>query len=697
MDGIPKSTGTRTAMALVPGQHNHYCYRHRPGFQKEKEDQKRSEIGQRLAGLSHEDQSTVSEIWKVYASSRSSLRPLILDGLLHHSCLPQLSYLSSALAPLVRIDFVTTAPTELAIRILQYLDARSLCHAAQVSRAWQKLADDDIIWHRMCEQHIDKKCKKCGWGLPLLDNKKRKAPSNMGDGAGGFIRTKRLRAEEEIPGAQSRIEERSIPAMSEASSTSQALMRMEGSSLSIPGSSKDTFGSRASSTPSPPTIPVPTTKDVPELVITSATESCQKIPVLTNPEPAPMRRLFKRAWKEIYAERLVVERNWRMAKYTLRELPGHTDSVMCLHYDESRSLLVTGSYDYSIRVWDTETMECVKVLTGHTRCVRGIHVDDSKIISGSMDRTLRIWNLKTFKCIRILEGHAAGVVCLHFNDKILASGSVDGSIRVWNLGAGCCYTLTGHRDWVNKVQIVDKKRLVSCSDDATVKIWDLETRQVLRTLSDHVGQIQGMQVILPHSPPRVDGILVTGGLLVTGALDNTVRIWCLETGECLKKLFGHVEGVWCIGVDSLRIVSGSQDRKVMVWELESGKSMYELTGHQGAVNVCQLSDTKIVTGGEDGVVRIWDFSPTNLFLGRSASGKDLQAMAASAVEQRNRSLTSGPSLDVPRPSSSMPAPALQQQQYTELSQPPQQQQQPPAPHTLAHVRILSNPPHQVLS
>ncbi|KND00858.1 uncharacterized protein SPPG_03962 [Spizellomyces punctatus DAOM BR117] len=543
-------------MFPIKQQNNHYCYRHRPGFQRANDVRKREEMNRRLAALPQKDRNTVSQLWSLFAATQNSLRPLILDGILDHCCLPQLSYMSSALAPLVRIDFVTTAPTEIAIRILQYLDAKSLCHAAQVSKAWKKVADDDIIWHRMCEQHIDKKCKKCGWGLPLLD-KKRKAVA-MTEGS-----DKRRRTDEMAGLADCAVEQLSP---------------------------KEQGGLHC--------------------VVHQDVRYHQG-----NAEPSS-RRMYKRPWKEIYAERLVVERNWRRANYTQRELKGHTDSVMALHYDECRSLLVTGSYDYSIRVWNTDTMECIKVLTGHTRCVRGIHVDDSKIISGSMDRTLRIWNLKTFQCIRVLEGHTAGVVCLHFNDKILASGSVDGSIRVWNLGAGCCFTLSGHRDWVNKVQIIDKTRLISCSDDATVKMWNLETRQEIRTFRDHVGQVQGMQAIIPHSPPRLDGISYSGGLLVTGALDNTVRIWCLETGECLKKLFGHVEGVWCIGVDSLRIVSGSQDRKVIVWELEGGKQMYELGGHNGAVNCCQLTDTKIITGGEDGTIRIWDFLPVNLFPSR---------------------------------------------------------------------------------
>ncbi|KAJ3174909.1 hypothetical protein HDU87_006575 [Geranomyces variabilis] len=507
--------------------------------------------------------------------------------------------MATSLGPLLRIDFIASAPAEIAIRILQYLDAKSLCHAAQTSTAWRKLADDDIIWHRMCEQHIDRKCKKCGWGLPLLDNKRK----------GAAMVRKRSRDSTN----------------SDASSAKKR--RLVGQASSSDGEAE------AAAQVTPATVSTPTKaaavcEMIPPLTVPSALSSA---PATSTAVSSP-RRVFKRPWKEIYAERLVVERNWRSGTFSRTELKGHTDSVMCLHYSECQGLLVTGSYDYTIRVWNTDTMECIKVLTGHTRCVRGVQMDDTKIVSGSMDRTLRIWNLKTFQCIRVLEGHAAGVVCLHFSDKILASGSVDGTIRVWNLGAGCCFTLCGHREWVNKVQILEGgKRLLSCSDDSTIKLWDLDTRTELRAFTGHVGQIQGMHAFLPHSPPRVDGHTLPGGILISGSLDNTIKIWCLATGVEVKTLFGHVEGVWCAAVDSLRIVSGGQDRKVIVWDIERGQKMYELTGHGGAVNCCQMTDTKVITGGEDGMVRIWDFLPADLFGTRPAASSTLAPVSGPSI------------------------------------------------------------------
>ena len=77
-----------------------------------------------------------------------------------------MSFISQEVSSLIKIDFISTLPQEISLKILCYLDCRSLCNAAQVSRKWKSLADDDRVWHYMCQQHIDRKCPNCGWGLP---------------------------------------------------------------------------------------------------------------------------------------------------------------------------------------------------------------------------------------------------------------------------------------------------------------------------------------------------------------------------------------------------------------------------------------------------------------------------------------------------------------------------------------------------
>ncbi len=100
----------------------------------------------------------------------------------------------------------------------------------------------------------------------------------------------------------------------------------------------------------------------------------------------------------------------------------------------------------------------------------------------------------------------------------------------------------------------------------------------------------------------------TKPVLLSGSLDNTIKVWDLETGKASQTLFGHIEGVWAVASDKLRLVSGSHDRTVKVWAREEGRCVATLVGHRGAVTCLALGEDKIVSGSDDGDIRIWSFS-----------------------------------------------------------------------------------------
>src|SRR5690606_19640714 len=110
--------------------------------------------------LSIEERESVNAIWRNFSSSSHPRRALILQGLLTMCCFSQLSLLTEQLAHLIRIDPFVVLPREIALKILSYLDATSLCRAAQVSTRWRALADDNVLWRAICEQHIGQKCHK---------------------------------------------------------------------------------------------------------------------------------------------------------------------------------------------------------------------------------------------------------------------------------------------------------------------------------------------------------------------------------------------------------------------------------------------------------------------------------------------------------------------------------------------------------
>lgn len=95
--------------------------------------------------------------------------------------------------------------------------------------------------------------------------------------------------------------------------------------------------------------------------------------------------------------------------------------------------------------------------------------------------------------------------------------------------------------------------------------------------------------------------------MLTGALDSTVRLWDVQTGKCLKTFFGHVEGVWALAGDTLRVVSGAEDRTVKVWDSRTGRCERTFTGHAGPVTCIGLSDSRMCTGSEDCDLRMYSF------------------------------------------------------------------------------------------
>ncbi|KAJ3072038.1 hypothetical protein HDU98_004403 [Podochytrium sp. JEL0797] len=500
------------------------------------------------------DECAVQQVERLFVAGSAATQGKMMSALLTLMRPMQLRCLAAKVAVLTRVDFIARLAPEVALKILHYLDAKSLCRAAQAARQWRMLADDDLIWHRMCEQHIDKKCKTCGWGLPIIRNSNNQKKRAIEDS------NKRKRADSD----------------SDSSTDIQHEQQQQ------------------------------------------------------QQQQQPK----KRSWKSIYAERLLVERNWRKPKFITTDVQAHQDAIMCMQYNDCKGKYATGGRDHMVRIWDADTNTLIKELAGHTQGVTGLQFDESKIVTCSLDRTIRIWSMKTFECIRIMQGHRDGVCCIHYMEEFLASGSADASIRIWNISTGKYFTLTGHTDWVNKVQLYQKTKLFSCSDDRSVRLWDLETRQPLRIFSGHHDQVQSLSISLPQMRTARASIesRAHAPKLVTCSSDKTIKVWDIETGACIHTLFGHEDGVMCVASDTLRIVSGSHENVVMVWDLESGKLMHSMKmatvlgpggarivedeqemGVGGIVNCCAVSDTKIMTGSEDGVVRIHDFYPDELF------------------------------------------------------------------------------------
>lgn len=529
----------------------------------------------------------------------------MLQGILAQCCFPQLSFIAASIRELIKIDFLTTLPAEIGLRIFCYLDHTSLCKAAQVSQRWRTLADDDVVWHKICEQHIDRKCTKCGVGLPMLDRKR--------------LRTEKRHIQLRASGHNclDNIERRMV---GEVVPESRPLAEQDaGNSLSIREPAKGTKrpmeeGSLSLSVSSPK-----------RLCASSGTE--KRDDSCSPPRLKP--------WKDVYRDRFRIGANWKHGRFTMKTFKGHSNGVMCLQFDDT--ILASGSYDSTIKLWNIETGEEIRTLTGHELGVRCLQFDDTKLASGSLDGKVKVWDLQSGKCLCTLPGHTGGVIGLHLTGTLLASSSADETIRVWNFQDRSAVTLRGHTDWVNAVRIDPTSRtLFSASDDSTIRLWDLDTKRVIRTFRDHSAGVQ--QVVLlprefecdeidrggcwnekdgdeaslsyPEDSRDEDGAKsrpLPPRYMLTGGLDATIRLWDVHRGVCLQTFFGHLEGIWALAADTLRAVSGANDGMVKIWDPCTGKCERTFTSHTGPVTCVGLSDRRMCTGGEDHDIKLYSF------------------------------------------------------------------------------------------
>ena len=116
-------------------------------------------------------------------------------------------------------------------------------------------------------------------------------------------------------------------------------------------------------------------------------------------------------------------------------MEGHISVVTSVSFNHDGTKIVSGSRDRTVRVWNSETGECVLTLEGHTDFVNSVSFnhDGTKIVSGSSDKTVRVWNSEIGECLLTLEGNTDYVTSVSFNHdgtKII-SGSRDRTVRVW--------------------------------------------------------------------------------------------------------------------------------------------------------------------------------------------------------------------------------------------------------------------------
>lgn len=232
---------------------------------------------------------------------------------------------------------------------------------------------------------------------------------------------------------------------------------------------------------------------------------------------------------------------------------------------------------------------------------------------------------------KTLSGHSDFVwsVALSSDGQTLVSGSEDKTIKIWNLDTGqLLRTLNGYSDSVRSVAVSSNGEIIaSGSADKTVKLWNLETG--VRTFSEHSGPVWSIAL----SPD--------GQTLVSGSQDNTIKIWHLPTGGLRRTLVGHSGPVFSVAISPNRqIASAGGDKTIKIWNLDTGQLLRTLRGHSDAVRSVAFSPDrqKLASTSWDKTVKVWDLRTGKVI--RTFVGHSDRAISVAFVSDRQIASTS---------------------------------------------------------
>jgi WD40 repeat protein len=173
-------------------------------------------------------------------------------------------------------------------------------------------------------------------------------------------------------------------------------------------------------------------------------------------------------------------------------------------------------------------------------------------------------------------------------------------------------TFYGHTSFVSSVGLNhDGTKIVSGSGhgDKTIRVWNVDTGECILILKGHTDTVNSVGFNIGNDDEN------PGTKIVSGSDDKTIRVWNVDTGEYILTLEGHTDGVASVGYNhnGTKIVSGSWDKTIRIWNVDKnsdkyGKCILTLEGHIYMVKsvVFNHDGTKIVSGSGDKTIRVWN-------------------------------------------------------------------------------------------
>ncbi|KAF2197937.1 WD domain-containing protein [Delitschia confertaspora ATCC 74209] len=260
---------------------------------------------------------------------------------------------------------------------------------------------------------------------------------------------------------------------------------------------------------------------------------------------------------------------------------GPTAPLTSLAISPTLTTLYAGCWDKTIWTWSLLTRKPGTRFLGHGDFVKAILAfklqGKDLLVSGSADASIIVWDAATGEKLHVLKGHTRGILALAVDPEeyderkdhvVVFSAGSDREIRRWSIGISSASEIQGTEESPSPI-LTHETSIDSITFDASGDLWTASADKSVKCLSR--ARNWDPDTVLEH-PDFVRDVVVDeeGGWVVTGCRDEEVRVWEKGSGKLHHVFEGHFEEVMgLVLLPGQKVVSVGIDATVRMWSLKA--------------------------------------------------------------------------------------------------------------------------------
>jgi WD40 repeat protein len=293
---------------------------------------------------------------------------------------------------------------------------------------------------------------------------------------------------------------------------------------------------------------------------------------------------------------------------------GHTNQVTSAAFSPDGRYIISGSNDYTLKLWDVSNGREIRTFQGHNTFVNAVAFspDGRYVISGSNDDTLKLWDVSSGREIRTFKGHTSTPRAVAFSPdgKYVLSGSMR-EMKLWDVSTGReIRTFQGSSGVGCSVAFSpDGKYLLSISDDKVLKLFNVEDGLEISTYEGHSRTVKSVA----FSPD--------GKYVFSGGEDTDVKLWDVSSGKEIGTFAGSKYGTNSVAFspDGRYVLAGSIGEMNLL-EVATGRMVRRFKDTASSVAISP--DGRYALSACNSDMKLWDLS----------SGTEVRTLKGNAPE-----------------------------------------------------------------